>query len=93
MTGRSDFCGIVKESHLDQGVVEVEQRANFGPGEALQFMLPNGNTVDLNLVNLLDGDGNSLDRARHPRQRVFIPCEAQVPEYSILRRLGKTYEE
>ncbi len=93
MTGRSDFCGIVKEYHLDQRVVEIEQRANFGPGEPLQFMLPNGNIVNLNLVDLFDGDGNSLDRARHPRQRVFIPCETQVPEYSILRRLGKTNEE
>ena len=93
MTGRSDFCGIVKECHLDQGVVEVEQRANFGPGEPLQFMLPNGDIVNLNLVDLFDEDGNLLDRARHPRQRVFIPYEAQVSEYSILRRLGKTYEE
>ena len=76
MTGRSDFCGIVKEYHLDQGMVEVEQRANFGPGDPLQFMLPNGDIVDLNLVNLFDEDGNSLDRARHPRQRVFIPCQA-----------------
>jgi len=56
-------------------------------------MLPNGDIVDLNLVNLFDGDGNSLDRARHPRQRVFIPGQAVVPEYSILRRLGKANEE
>lgn len=92
-TGRFDFCGIVKGYELDKGMVEIEQRANFGPGEPLQFMLPNGNIEDLHLVTLFDEEGNPLDRARHPRQRVFIPGQPSVPEFSILRRMDKTYEE
>jgi len=93
MLGRADFCGIVKGCHLDSGMIEVEQRANFGPGDPLQFMLPDGKFLDLNLVDLFDGEGNLLDRARHPRQRVFIPSQLLVPEYSILRRMEKTNEE
>jgi putative protease len=92
MPGRSDFCGIVKQYHFNLGMVEVEQRANFGPGDPLQFMWPNGDILDLNLVKLFDGDGNTLDRARHPLQRVFIPVQPAIPKYSILRRLGKTNE-
>jgi putative protease len=94
MPGRSHFCGIVKGHQQDKGMIEIEQRANFGPGEPLQFMLPNGNIEDLHLVDLFDEEGNSLERARHPRQRVFIPGQpSSIPEYSILRRVGKTYEE
>jgi len=86
--GRSDFCGVVKGYHIDNGMVEVEQRANFGPGDPLQFMLPDGNIIDVELAELFDQEGVSLDRARHPRQRVFIPCGKSIPEYSILRRAG-----
>jgi len=91
--GRFDFCGIVKGYQLDKGMVEIEQRANFGPGESLQLMLPNGIIEDLQLVDLFDEEGNSLDRARHPLQRVFIPCHSSMPEFSILRRMDKRHEE
>lgn len=93
MPGRYDFCGIVKEFHPDRGMLEIEQRANFGPGDQLQIMLPDGNINGLILKNLYDEDGNKIDRARHPRQRVFVPSGHPVPEYTILRRVGKIYEE
>jgi U32 family peptidase len=93
MLARADFCGIVKEYHSDRRMVEVEQRANFGPGEQLQFMLPGGEILNLNLVELFDEEGNLLDRARHPRQRVYVPVPRFVPAYSILRRVGKVYEK
>ncbi len=91
MPGRADFCGVVKGYDAARSMIAVEQRANFGPGEPLQFMLPGGEILDLNLVELFDEEGNLLDRARHPRQRVYIPGRQFVPEYSILRRIGKFY--
>jgi putative protease len=91
--GRADFCGVVKDYNVDRAMVEVEQRANFGPGETLQFMLPDGSIEDVNLKELFDEEGASLDRARHPRQRVFIPFKLTVPEYSILRKAGQINEE
>lgn len=93
MPGRYDFCGTVKRYYPARGMVEIEQRANFGPGDPLQFMMPDGNITGLNLENLFDEDGNTIDRARHPRQRVYVPCDYPVPEYTILRRMGKQYEE
>lgn len=89
---RTEFCGIVKGYDSGRGMVEVEQRANFGPGEPLQFLMPGGAILDINLVKLYDEDGNPMDRARHPRQRVYIPGQPPVPEYSILRRIGKNNE-
>jgi putative protease len=88
MPGRADFCGVVKAYHPGRGLVEVEQRANFGPGDPLQFMLPDGDIIDVVLTCLWDEAGVQLDRARHPRQRVFMSSAQVIPAYSILRRKG-----
>lgn len=86
---RADFCGIVKGYDLESGWLEVEQRANFGPGDPLQIMLPEGRIMDLDLVTLFDHKGNTLDRARHAQQIVRIPWAEDVPVGSILRRVGR----
>ncbi|MDD3365441.1 MAG: U32 family peptidase [Syntrophomonas sp.] len=91
MPMRTDFCGMVKGYH--RGLVEIEQRNNFGPGDPLQFVVPNGRIIDLQLRQLFDAEGNLLDRARHPRQKVFIPFDQPVLENSILRRAGERHEE
>lgn len=87
---RADFCGVAKHYHPDCQQVEVEQRANFGPGDPLQLMLPNGQILDLDLHDLYDENGKQLDRARHALQLVRIPCSAFIPAGSILRRVGKS---
>ena len=86
MPGRDDFCGIVRSYRADPQMVEVEQRANFGPEENLEFLLPDGNTISLNLKQLFDTDMQELDRARHPQQLVLLPLKQEIPPYTILRR-------
>ncbi len=86
---RADFCGVAKAFYPESAQVEVEQRANFGPGDPLQFMLPNGRIIDLELNSLSDEKGNILDRARHALQLVRISCREDIPPGSILRRVGK----
>jgi putative protease len=93
MPRRADFCGMVKGYDQDRRMVEIEQRNNFGPGDPLQFMIPDGRIIDLQLRQLFDTQGNQLDRARHPRQKVFIPHDQPVLENSILRRVGERTEE
>jgi putative protease len=86
-TERSDFCGVIKAYHPDRKMAEVQQRANFGPGDNLELLIPGGQIQKVILTNLYDEEGNEIDRARHPLQRVFIPSENPVPEYSIVRRM------
>ena len=83
---RADFCGVVKAYDAERDWVEVEQRANFGPGDPLQFILPDGKIIDVDLTKLWDAEGVELDRARHPRQRVYMAAARVIPAYSILRR-------
>lgn len=85
---RADFCGVVKGFYPESGQIEVEQRANFGPGDPLQLMLPDGRIIKLDLTLLFDVKGNPLDRARHALQLVRIPFNEDIPAGSILRRVG-----
>jgi len=85
---RADFCGLIKGFDPYEGLLAIEQRANFGPGDPLQVMLPDGRIIDLALNILYDDKGNVLDRARHACQLVKIPFGEDIPAGSILRRMG-----
>ncbi|MGI6469104.1 MAG: U32 family peptidase [Syntrophomonadaceae bacterium] len=85
-----EFCGMVKGYDHQGSRIEVEQRANFGPGEDLEIMIPPGDIRKLALTRLYDHEGNPLDRARHARQRVWIPSAEPVIPNSILRRVVRS---
>ena len=89
---RADFCGIVRDYHQDLRMVEIEQRSNFGVGEQLELLLPGGTVMAFPVEYLEDKEGQALDRARHPCQRVLIPWPEPVPTMSILRRWYRKYE-
>lgn len=86
--GKMDFCGVVKGYHQDKGMLEIEQRANFGLGEQMELMLPQQGIKKLELSALFDMEGLPMERARHARQRILIPYPEPCPEHSILRRVG-----
>jgi putative protease len=83
---RADFCGIVQGYYHDKNMLQIEQRANFGPGDPLQLMLPGGKIIPLELTELYDEELTPIDRARHPRQTVYIPYPEPLSQYTILRR-------
>jgi len=85
---KCEFCGVVRGWHARTSCLEVEQRANFGPGDRLELLIPGGEMIKVELTALFDQEGNRLDRARHARQTVFIPFEGDIPPFSILRRVG-----
>jgi len=90
--GRAEFCGIVVAYHSEAGLLEIEQRANFGSGENLEILCSDGAIHNLHLHEMYDMDGNHILRARHARQHVFIPWSIPLPEMSLLRRWGGKVE-
>ena len=83
---RADFCGIVRGYNSAKKMMQVEQRANFGPGDPLRLMVPGGTILPLDLLELYDEEFHPIDRARHARQTVYIPYPQSLSEYTILRR-------
>lgn len=86
MAGRASFSGMVLESN--ENLVKIEQRSNFGIGDRLEFLLPNGDIKSLVLERLWNEDFKEIDRARHPRQIVYLPYQEPIPEFTILRKVG-----
>ena len=86
---RTDFCGIVRGYNAEAHRLEIEQRANFGPGDDLQLMLADGYILELELAALYDENGRILDRARHAKQLVYIPFPNKIEVGSILRRVAR----
>ncbi|NLJ72422.1 MAG: U32 family peptidase [Syntrophomonadaceae bacterium] len=86
MAGRASFSGMVLESNGN--LVKIEQRSNFGIGDRLEFLLPNGDIKSLVLERLWNEDFKEIDRARHPRQIVYVPYQEPIPEFTILRKVG-----
>ncbi|MGI6412763.1 MAG: peptidase U32 family protein [Syntrophomonadaceae bacterium] len=84
---KAEFCGIVTGYRKDWKMMEVEQRSNFGPGDQLELLIPGGEILKIELEHLYNDELEKIDRARHPRQKVFLPWEEEVPESSILRRV------
>lgn len=87
--GHIEFCGIVLDYDAENQQLIIEQRANFGPGEILELLIPDGRIIPFNISEIFDDKGEILDRARHPKQRVAIPWSYSVARGSILRRRGK----
>ncbi|MDO4540846.1 MAG: U32 family peptidase [Syntrophomonadaceae bacterium] len=86
---RNEFCAMAVGWDDKKGVLELEQRSNFGPREKnLEMLMPDIGAVPFPIAELWDIDGNTMDRARHPRQRVFCSCAGAIPAGSILLRRG-----
>lgn len=83
----ADFVAVVHSYNSNYQALVVEQRANFGLGDNLELLMPGGVTEKMELAELYDEAGDSIDRARHPLQTVLVPFPRPVPEYTILRRI------
>ena len=79
------YLGIA-EGLDDRGYCEIEQRNKFSVGDEIEIMKPEGANVSVRVEELLDEEGNQLESAPHPKQRLFVRLSEQADVYDILRR-------
>ena len=75
-----DFIGIVKEYKI----AYIEQRKYFEPNSTIEVFSPS-KTFNINIKEIYDMDGNVVDAARHPLQRLYFKCEEELKPYDLLR--------
>ena len=63
----------------------VEQKNKFTAGETLQWMSPAG-SVDFICKNMTDEEGQLIDCAPHPKQRVLLPLPEGAQAGDFIRR-------
>ena len=78
-----DFLGIVKE--YKDGMVTLEQRNYFKPGDIVQFFGPNIETTEFKIPEIYDEENDHLEVANHPRMIVKFACPIKLNKYDMMR--------
>ena len=79
-----DFVGIVLEYDAKTKKAIVEQRNHFVPHSSLEVFGPNHSGI-IQIEEIFDLEGNSLDAARHARQIVSFCTDFPLEKNDLLR--------
>ena len=79
------YLGIVGERN-EEGLYRIEQRNKFSVGETIEIMKPDGQNLSVTVRGIYDEDGNSMESAPHPQQKLFIDLGTEIQVYDLLRR-------
>ncbi len=79
------YIGIV-QSENEKGMYELEQRNKFSVGEQIEAMNPDGTNLFVTVEKIEDEDGNEMESAPHPKQKIFIKTDKKLDLGWVLRR-------
>lgn len=78
-----DFLGLVID--YQEGIVTLEQRNYFKPGDVVQFFGPNMDTVDFCIPEIMDENDDVIEVANHPRMIVKFKCDIKLQKFDMMR--------
>ena len=78
------YLGIVGE--VKDGLCVIEQRNKFTVGEQIEIMKPNGENMEVTVRAIYNEDGEHMESAPHPKQKLFVELDVQAEVFDILRR-------
>lgn len=79
------YLGIIGEQRED-GLYQIEQRNKFSVGESIEIMKPDGRNITVTVTRIFDEEGNAMESAPHPKQKLWVDLDGQADRYDILRR-------
>ena len=71
---------------MRDGYVQITQRNKFTVGEMIEIMKPDGTNLLVPVKAIYDEEGNSVESAPHPQQKLFVDLGGGAEVYDILRR-------
>lgn len=77
----------------ERGYVQITQRNKFTAGETIEIMKPDGHNLAVPVRAIYDEEGNSVESAPHPQQKLFVDLGEGIEVYDLLRRAEKTEEK
>lgn len=83
-----EFVGIVKSYDSNKQLLEIEQRNYFQVGDTIEVISPRKETQIFEVKSMKNSLNEVLTVARHPLERVWIPCEIPLHPYDLLRRIS-----
>ena len=78
------YLGIIGDER--DGMYRIEQRNKFSVGEQIEIMKPDGRDVLVRVAAIFDEEGNPMESAPHPKQKLWVGLEGLAEVHDILRR-------
>lgn len=78
------YLGIVGET--EGNTVGIEQRNKFSAGEVIEIMKPDGTNQETRVLSIVNEDGEEMESAPHPQQKLKVTLDAAAAPYDILRK-------
>ena len=78
-----EYLGIVNS--YDGEYVTLTQKNFFKPGDEVEFISPDRDTIEYVVPKIYDIDGIELDCARHPEQVIRFKMDKKVSKYDMMR--------
>lgn len=78
------YLGIVGET--EGNTVGIEQRNKFSVGEVIEIMKPDGTNRETKVLSIVNEDGEEMESAPHPQQKLRVTLDAPASSYDILRK-------
>ena len=79
------YLGIVNAVEPD-GFVCTEQRNKFSVGEIIEIMKPDGRNPEAVVEEIRNEEGELMESAPHPQQKLRVKLSVPAEKYDILRR-------
>ncbi len=80
------LAGLVLDYQPNNKMALVEQRNLLEVGDSLEVLSPYRDSFTIKVEQLFDEDGNKINRAPHPQQKVLIPVNSTFRPYELLRK-------
>ena len=80
------FVGLVKEEADSEGYTLVEQRNKFSVGDTIEIFGPRTPFYEEVIKEILNEDGESIESAPHPQQKLRIRFDRNPGKDFILRK-------
>lgn len=82
-----DFIGLVLSQDRENKRVILQQRNHFKLGETVEALTPQGEVFPITIGRLVNKEGEEVSSAPHPLEELTMYTEAELPAYTILRRI------
>ncbi len=79
------YLGFAEEVD-ENGFAHITQRNKFTVGEMIEIMKPDGRNITATVRAIYDEDGNSVESAPHPQQKLAVDLGTEIEKYDLLRR-------
>ena len=79
------YLGYVEEID-EKGFAHITQRNKFSVGETIEIMKPDGRNLSVKVRAIYDENGESVESAPHPQQKLAVDLGTEIEKYDLLRR-------